>query len=46
MAIVNGATRTGYRPASGVTDTDFSVYKIVVLSGADSPDDNAIPYTL
>lgn len=46
MAIVNGATRTGYRPASGVVDADFSAYKIAVLSNADSPDNNAIPYTL
>ena len=46
MAIVNGATRTGYRPDSGVVDADFSAYKLAVLSNADSPDDNAIPYIL
>ena len=46
MAIVNGMTRTGYRPTSGVDDADFSAYKAVVLTNADSPDDNAIPYNL
>ena len=46
MAIVNGTTRTGWRPTSGVDAADFSAYKAVVLSNANSPDDNAIPYTL
>ena len=46
MAIVNGTTRTGYRPSSGVVDADFSAYKAVVLATTASPDDNAIPYTL
>ena len=47
MAIVSGMTRTGYRPDSGVVDADFSAYKLAVLdTSRDSPDNNAIPYTL